>query len=93
MNSVEGILFSGKNCGICTALKPKLSEVMKAYPDIDYKVVIAEEEPALAASHTVFNVPVLLILAEGREFRRYHGAFSLNEVKNDVDRLLKLIGD
>lgn len=93
MKSVEAILFSGENCGICTALKPKLSEVMKTYPAIDYRVVIAEKEPSLAASHTVFNVPVLLISAEGREYRRYHGAFSLNQVENDIDRLLSLMGD
>lgn len=93
MNSVEAILFSGKNCGVCTAIKPKLSDLMKGYPEIDFKVVLAEEEPSMAAAHTVFNVPVLLILAEDKEYRRYHGAFSLNQVRQDIERLLLLMSE
>lgn len=92
-HQVQGILFSGEKCGICTAIKPKLTALWEEYAVAEFSILNAEAHPELAASHSVFSVPTLLILAEGREYRRYHGAFSLQTVKSDLDRLFSLMKD
>lgn len=92
-NPVQTLLFSSQKCSICTAIKPKLKALMAEYPNLDFNIINAEQEPGRAAGHSVFNVPVLLILAEGREYRRYQGAFSMDTVRSDIDRLYLLMED
>lgn len=89
---IETLLFSTSRCGICQVLKPKLRELMAStYPEIRHREIDANEAPEFAAQHTVFSAPTLVILAEGKEYRRYHGSFSLYTVQDDLDRLKELM--
>ena len=85
------MLFSGEHCGICQAIKPKLRAVTDELSPVDLQIIDAASHPELAASHTVFSIPTLLIIAEGKEYRRYHGAFSMQTVENDLQRLINLM--
>ena len=90
-NSIELLLFSGEKCGICHALKPKLSQLTQSLQGVEFRVIQAEKEPRFAAGHSVFSVPTVLLLAEGREYRRYHGSFSVDILRTDLERLLHLM--
>ncbi|MBL7472373.1 thioredoxin family protein [Robertkochia sediminum] len=88
---IETLLFSEKRCGICQVLKPKLRELMSDFPDIAHREIDASEAPEFAAQHTVFSAPTLIIMAEGKEYRRYHGSFSVFTVQDDLERLRSLM--
>lgn len=90
---IEGLLFTGDRCSICTVIKPKLEALLNTYDSISFKTLKTAEEPIAAASHSVFSVPTLLIFAEGKEYRRYHGSFATQTVKDDLDRLVALMED
>ena len=92
-NQIKALFFSGAQCSICRALKPKLLELQGRLPQLDLEMLEASQYPEVAASHSVFSIPTLLILAEGKEYRRYHQSFSLITVENDLNRLVELMGD
>lgn len=81
------VYFSSKTCGICHALKPKLSaSIGEHYPNLALAEVRADEAVELAAQQQVFTVPVVIVYFEGKEsFRMGHG-FSLLELGNALSR-------
>jgi len=88
------ILFTGKSCSVCHALKPKLKALLEnSYPEIRLETIDLEEEPKKSAEHMVFSLPVLLIMVDGKEYYRFKGAFSLVEVENNIKRLKAIIED
>ncbi|WP_224488740.1 thioredoxin family protein [Robertkochia flava] len=90
-DSISCLLFSGTHCGICQAIKPKLQAMTAQYPEVEFHIKDSAEQPELAARHSVFSIPTLLIFAEGKEYRRYHGAFSIQTVEDDLGRLISLM--
>ena len=84
------ILFSGENCGVCQALKPKLSELLDEYNQVSFEVVNVERNPKKAADYSVFTLPVAVVEMEGKEYGRFVGSFSLIEVETMLNRLISL---
>lgn len=91
-NQVVLSYFSHDKCSVCKTLKPKLSEFFnKHYPKIKQVYVNIENLPELAAKHSVFTVPVVLIFIDGKETYRKARSFGIEELANLVDRPYKLI--
>lgn len=90
---IELLLFSGKNCGVCSILEPKLREVSENYSKLKFTVIKVEENPEIAAQHMVFSLPVLLVFAENKETYRFKGSFSIREIEAKLQRLIQLMHD
>lgn len=84
---MELILFSSKRCNVCTALKPKLEELVREY-GLKIREVVIEENPAEAAQSMVFSAPTLILKEDGREIKRWSRVFSLSEVREFLCRIL-----
>ena len=84
------ILFSGEKCGVCHALKPKLSELLVEFTQVSLEVISVEQHPKKAADYSVFTLPVLVVEMEGKEYGRFVGSFSLIEVETMLNRLISL---
>lgn len=84
----NGLLyFSHDNCGVCHVLRPKVESLLKEeFPEMTFSFHNVEKEPAFAASHNVFTVPILLIFFEGQEFYRFSGSVSIGELSNKISR-------
>ena len=81
------VYFSGPDCRVCMALKPKLFELLESrFEQIAIAEVDCAVSPVLAAQQTVFTVPTLILYIEGREKIRKLRAFSLAELVRDIDR-------
>lgn len=89
MEGLELQYFTGPDCGVCKALKPKLKAFLQEeYPDLQLNEVDVTVERETAAQNTVFALPVLLIKVEGREYERFVRAFSIGEVRQKLDRIV-----
>ncbi len=81
------LYFSGEACGVCQSLKPRLQAMLaERFPRLRCLEVQSERSPALAAAHSVFTLPVVILYFEGREGQRFARSFSLGEVAAAIER-------
>lgn len=81
------VYFSGPDCAVCEALKPKLFEMLQhRFP----KLVVGEVDCAtttqLAAQQIVFTIPTLIVYFDGKEGIRKSRSFSLSELAMELQR-------
>lgn len=88
---IELLYFTGKTCGVCKVLKPKLLEaVQENFPNVDIRVVDVEEEIEFTGQSMVFTLPVVILKADDKEMYRFARSFSVYEV---LERLKRLSGE
>ncbi|MBO0342550.1 MAG: thioredoxin domain-containing protein [Allomuricauda sp.] len=86
--TLDLIYFTGKTCGVCKVLKPKLLEAVKEnFPKVNIRVVDVEEEVEFTGQSMVFTLPVVIIKADDREMARFARSFSVYEVLQKLKRL------
>ena len=85
---IELLYFTGKNCGVCQVLKPKLLEaVHENFPEVNMRVVDIEEESELAGQSIVFTLPVVILKLNDREMFRFARSFAVYQV---LEKLVQL---
>ncbi len=88
---IELLYFTGKTCGVCKVLKPKLLEaVQENFPKVNLRVVDVEEEIEFTGQSMVFTLPVVILKADDKEMYRFARSFSVYEV---LDKLKRLSGE
>ncbi|MCG8575324.1 MAG: thioredoxin family protein [Flavobacteriales bacterium] len=86
--------FSGKNCSVCHALKPKVIELLNSkFPTVEFIEIKVEDEIETAAQHMVFTLPVVLIKIDGQESARFVRSFSVIEIEQKLQRILSQISN
>ena len=81
------LYFSGENCNVCHALRPKIAELFKReFPLIEQIFLDAHEEREISAAFGVFSVPTIIIYLGGREFAREGRAVSLHALSQKIQR-------
>ena len=81
------VYFSGPDCHVCAALRPKLFELLRSrFPKLAVAEVDCAASQALAAQQTVFTIPTLIVYVEGKELQRKARAFSLAELASELER-------
>ena len=84
----ELIYFTGKTCGVCKVLKPKLLQaVHENFPKVNIRVVDVEEEVEFTGQSMVFTLPVVIIKADDKEMYRFARSFAVYEVLEKLKRL------
>ena len=86
--------FSHDTCNVCKVLKPKVEELIKEkFPKIKQLYSNVQNSPEIAASHTVFAVPTLLVWIEGKESYRFSRNIGILELEKTLDRPYNLLFD
>ena len=91
-NSIKtevGVLlyFSGENCNVCHALRPKFKELFNAeFPALKQIYLDAHENAEISAHFQVFSVPTMIVFMDGREFAREGRSVSLHQLKEKLRR-------
>ena len=81
------LYFSGEDCNVCHALRPKFKELFdKEFPLIKQVYLDAKESAEIAMHYQVFSVPTMLVFLDGREFVREGRAVSLYQLSQKVTR-------
>ena len=81
------LYFSGENCTVCHALRPKFTEVFgQHFPLLKQVFLDAHDNPEIAAYFHVFSVPTMIIYLQGREFAREGRAVSLHQLVQKLER-------
>lgn len=88
------IYFSGQNCSVCHALKPKIFQaVAKNFPKIEALEVQADIYKEIASHFTVFSIPTILLFLDKKEFKRVGRNISVNAFIQEIKRPYNLFCD
>ncbi len=90
----EAILgyFSNKQCGVCKVLKPQIDEMLqKHFPKIKPVYIDIELVSELAAQHSVFTIPTVILYLEGKETLRKSRHVGLEELRGLIERPYKIM--
>lgn len=81
------ILFGGKRCNVCHALRPQLENMLELhYPDITSVYIDCEASPDICAQHNVFSLPAVKFYIEGRKVTEFARSFSVEQLKQSMHR-------
>lgn len=81
------LYFSGENCNVCYALRPKFKALFDAeFPELKQIYLDANENPEISAYFQVFSVPTMMVFMDGREFAREGRSVSLHQLEQKLAR-------
>lgn len=81
------IYFSTPACGVCQALKPKLTELLAAsFPALQWVEVDCTRQPLVAGQFQVFAVPTLVVFIAGSEVLRRARGIHPGELRQSLAR-------
>ncbi len=91
-NTAVALYFSGEDCGVCNALKPKIEELLEQkFPFIKRAFLDTKEHLEVAAWLGVFGVPTLIIFIEGKEYIREGRAMSIHTLEEKLTRIYEIL--
>ena len=86
------ILFGGKACNVCHAIKPKLIELMSEhYPKITMVYVDCHVVTDVCSQNGVFTLPTLQVFFTGQRFIEEVRSFSVQKVIDDIQRPYSMV--
>ena len=86
-NDAALFYFSHEECNVCKVLKPKLQELIEEnFSKIKMFYVNIKESPELAAQNSVFTVPTITVMLDGREFIRKSRNLNIPEFTAELER-------
>ncbi|TCK03422.1 thioredoxin family protein [Phorcysia thermohydrogeniphila] len=83
---IKLVLFSSKECGRCSALRPKLEELALSY-GASFEEVDIDRNPEVAAEKMVFTAPAVILEVDGKESARWAGIFPLTMIESLLRRI------
>ena len=88
------IYFSGENCSVCTALKPKIEKEVNIHlPKIEIYEVKADIYKEIASNFSVFSIPTILVFFDSKEFKREGRNISVLNFIEELKRPYNLFMD
>lgn len=81
------LYFSGENCSVCHALRPKFKTLFDAdFPEIKQIFLEAQEHASIAIEYQVFSLPTILVFLDGKEFVREGRTVSMHQLQAQLSR-------
>lgn len=91
-NTAVLLYFYNDNCAPCKILRPKVQDLVQDnFPNIEFRLINAEQFPATAAQYGVFASPTLLVFFEGKEYIRESKNISISELHDKIERFYTMI--
>lgn len=86
------VFFSGRNCNVCTVLKPKIEDLLsRNFPRIEMAYTTVDEAPELFGQERVFTVPTIHIYFEGKLTIQSGKNTSINELSNEISKRYSIL--
>ena len=84
---LAAVYFTGPDCGVCNALKPKLMRLFaERFPALAVAEVDCGLHREVASQQGIFTIPTLIVYLDGREGMRKVRNFSPGQVEAELER-------
>jgi thiol-disulfide isomerase/thioredoxin len=91
-NTAVMLYFYNDNCAPCKILRPKVQELVKDnFPNIEFRLINAEQFPATSAQYGVFASPTLVVFFEGKEYIRESKNIAISELHDKIERIYNMV--
>ncbi|XOB62863.1 thioredoxin family protein [Campylobacterota bacterium DY0563] len=88
------IYFSGENCSVCKALKPKVENaIVENFSQMENYEVKADIYKEIASNFSVFSIPTILVFFDSKEFFRKSRNISIQAFVDELKRPYLLFVD
>jgi len=78
-------------CNVGESVTPKLEKLIaEQFPELKLFYSFTSETPEIAAQLSVFTIPTVLLFIEGKLYTQKSRAFSLEELRKEIDRYYKM---
>lgn len=84
------LYISRPGCGVCTAMKPKVEEIVQSLEEARFCSLDLEQVPEAAGEYSVFTIPAILLFVDGRETIREARYVSMEDLRARMERLYEL---
>jgi thioredoxin-like negative regulator of GroEL len=85
-NPIVLLYFSTQKCNVCKTLKPKVQSMLANYPNAVSRYIDLEKFTEVTGKYTVFSIPTIIVLIDGKEYIRESRHFSLFELEQKIQR-------
>lgn len=89
-HSLSFLYISRPDCSVCHALLPQVLELMDQFPRIQLGHINADTVEEIAGKFSIFTVPVLLLLIEGKEYLREARMVHLDQFTQKINKIYEL---
>ena len=72
-------------------MRPYRKKIDEKFSDVEKAKVYLDDLPTLRGGLGIFNVPVVCIYLESKEFARFIRVFSIREIEEKLNRILEFI--
>lgn len=83
--------FSRSACGVCSAIKPKVLNMLEEFPEIPSYYVNLDDVPEAAGQLSLFTIPAVLVFSEGKELVREARYISIPDLADKIRRPYEFI--
>jgi len=90
-NPLSFLYITQPNCSVCHGLWPQVQNLLEPFPQISLARIDAHEVEAIAGRFSIFAAPVLLLHIEGKEYIRKARIVHLDELEQEISRILKVM--
>ncbi len=82
------VVFSTHECATCIPVEKKIDE---RFDGVEKRKAYLDDLAKLRGELSIFNVPVVSIYFESKEFARFVRVFSINDVEKKLNRLMEFV--
>ncbi|MCV6609640.1 MAG: thioredoxin family protein [Amphritea sp.] len=83
------LYFSGENCSVCEALKPKIAQIVgERFLHVQQIEVHLQQLNIISSHFGVFSIPTILFFREGKEWLREGRNLSVGQLVADIKRIM-----
>ena len=81
------VYVSFPQCTVCVSLLPKMKSLLQDYDHVQFLYVDSSKFPAVSGQLLVFAAPTVILFHQGKEVKRWSRVFSVDHVRQELDRL------
>lgn len=85
------IYFGSTSCDVCNVIKPKIEDLLKAYPKINSAQIDAGKSLEISSDYNIFTIPAILVFIDGKEVIREARYISIQDINHKIERYYKMI--
>jgi len=86
------LYITDNTCNVGESVTPKLEQLItEQFPKLLIYYTYTNQTPELPAQLSVFTIPTVLVFFEGKLYIQKSRAFSLGELRQEIDRYYKMM--
>lgn len=85
------LYISKNNCGVCQALLPQVTNLLKKFPLIKLGMINADNVEEIVGRFSIFAAPTLLFFVDGKEYIREARFVHIQVLEEKISRIYQML--